>query len=431
MASRRPRSGRPFRTAAVVGIALLALLQGCASKDSAAPRPELLSSGWSDPSTLTPGAHFDAYALGVTQELRMHRLPFDPAMSDAELTRVAPFRALPNQGCHPGTPRGIAILIHGLSDTAFAMRDLANSLSRLCFESRVLLLPGHGTRPADLMVVDHKDWQAHVEAVVAQARRESDRVVLAGFSLGAALALAVAAESPERVDAVIGLSPAYRLRSNFLARQARWVAAFRPWLDIGPREDFARYGALPTRGIASTMAVLATMDDRVRRAGSVTTPWMVVQSEDDEVVDVAANRRFFDANAVDPRSVFVNYFSDPPKDAMGNRVIWLPAAHDTLRVVGLSHLAVHISPDNPHYGVQGTYRNCGSPPFRQEQEVRSCKEAQQVWYGVGGQSPPPGEAGARATFNPHYPDLERRIGEFLYRVVGRHREAAASQLRIP
>ena len=111
---------------------------------------------------------------------------------------------------------------------AFAMRDLANSLSRLCFESRVLLLPGHGTRPADLMVVDHKDWLAHVEAAVAQARRESDRVVLAGFSLGAALALAVAAESPEKVDAVIGLSPAYRLRSNFLARQARWVATFRP-----------------------------------------------------------------------------------------------------------------------------------------------------------------------------------------------------------
>ncbi len=124
---------------------------------------------------------------------------------------MAPFRTFPNQECHPGTPRGIAILIHGLFDTAFAMRDLANSLSRLCFESRVLLLPGHGTRPADLMVVDHKDWLAHVEAAVAQARRESERVVLAGFSLGAALALAVAAESPEKVDAVIGLSPAYRL----------------------------------------------------------------------------------------------------------------------------------------------------------------------------------------------------------------------------
>ena len=37
----------------------------------------------------------------------------------------------------------------------------------------------------------------------------------------------------------------------------------------------------------------------------------------------------------------------------------------------------------------------------------------------------PGEAGARATFNPHYPDLERRIGEFLSMVDGRHVEAAA------
>ena len=30
-----------------------------------------------------------------------------------------------------------------------------------------------------------------------------------------------------------------------------------------------------------------------------------------------------------------------------------------------------------------------------------------------GQSPPPGEPGARATFNPHHVDLEHRIEEFL------------------
>jgi hypothetical protein len=71
------------------------------------------------------------------------------------------------------------------------------------------------------------------------------------------------------------------------------------------------------------------------------------------------------------------------------------------------------------YGVSGTYRNCGSTPYREEHEIRSCRQAEQVWYGVGGQSPPPGEAGARATFNPHYADLERRIGEFLGRVDGR------------
>lgn len=381
MARGHSRSGHRFLQAPIFATALLAvwaLLSGCASKESTAPRPELQSSGWRDASAVAPVADFDAYVAGVTHELRAHRLPFAPSRADAELMSVAPFRIPPGQGCPPGAPRGIAVLVHGLSDTAFAMRDLASSFSRLCFESRVLLLPGHGTRPADLMVVDHRDWVAHVEAAVAQANRENDVVVLAGFSLGAALALAVAAERPGTVDAVIGLSPAYRLRSNALARQARWVATFRPWLDLGPREDFARYGAMPTRGIASTMAVLGLMERRVRRAGAVKTPWLVVQSEDDEVLDTVANREFFAESARDPRSVFVNYFSQPPEEAFSSRVIWLPAAHDALRVVGLSHLALHISPDNPHYK-----------------------------------------------------DLERRIGEFLNQVDNRYREAAATRLRKP
>ena len=47
------------------------------------------------------------------------------------------------------------------------------------------------------------------------------------------------------------------------------------------------------------------------------------------------------------------------------------------------------------------------------------------------QSPPPGEAGARATFNPHSPDLERRIAEFLNQVDGRHREASGTHRSRP
>ena len=418
------RSRSVVRPVVIAAAAVCMLLQGCVSQGDSAARTELVPSGWSDTRALAPVSDFDAYVLGVRKELRSHRVPFDPSMADAELGLVAPFRVPPDPACRSAQPRGIAILVHGLSDTAFAMRDLAGSLSRQCFESRVLLLPGHGTRPADLMVVDHEDWLGHVQAAVAQAARESDFVVMAGFSLGAALALTVAAEAPGTVDAVIGLSPAYRIRSTFLARQARWIAALRPWLDMGPRQDFARYSAMPTLGIASTMAVLGGMDARMSR-GALRTPWLVVQSEDDEVVDVEANRRFFGATAADPRSVLVNYFSVPPDAAPGDRVVWLPAADASLRVVGLSHLSVHIAPDNPHYGVAGSYRNCGSVPFRQEQEIRSCRQAVRVWYGVSGQSPPPGEAGARATFNPHYPDLERRIGLFLDAVDdGRAHDAA-------
>jgi len=106
---------------------------------------------------------------------------------------------------------------------------------------------------------------------------------------------------------------------------------------------------MPTRAIASTMAVRGRREARVRRQGAVRTPWLVVQSEDDEAVDVAGNRRFFEAHAGDPRSVLVNDVSGQPTAARGDRMTWLPAADAGLRVVGLSHLAVYILPDNPHY----------------------------------------------------------------------------------
>jgi hypothetical protein len=91
--SRHPRPGGRILSAAVLAAALLALLQGCASNESAAPRPELLSSGWSDPPAVAPGADFDAYVAEVTRELRVHRLPFDAAAADAELASVQGVRA--------------------------------------------------------------------------------------------------------------------------------------------------------------------------------------------------------------------------------------------------------------------------------------------------------------------------------------------------
>lgn len=400
----------------MLGMLLSVLLLGCSFNSDLPLRPELVKSGWGDPSALLPTEDFETYVRNVSQELRTHRLPFDVSRSDAELAKVAPFKIPPSSACKTGTPRGIVVLVHGLSDTAFAMRDLAMTFAKQCFESRAVLLPGHGTRPADLMSVEHRTWETHVAAAVRQARSENDHVVVAGFSLGAALALSVAAESPGEIAAVIGFSPAYRIRSNFLARQARWIAPFRPWLDLGPREDFARYGAMPTQGIASTVAALNSLEERMRKLQKLHIPWLVVQSEDDEVVDVVWNRHFFDSHARDDRSLLLNYFSNQLEKKSGAREIWLPAAHPSLQVVGISHLAVHISPENPHYGQSGTYRNCGFPPFRTEAEVQACKQAQRVWYGVGGQSPPAGEAGARSTFNPHYPDLERRIGEFLNKV---------------
>jgi len=83
----------------LLAIVLPVLLLGCSSTGHTPPRPELVLSGWRDPSALAPGADFETYIRDVSQELRKHRLPFVASMADAELGKVAPFRQLPDRGC--------------------------------------------------------------------------------------------------------------------------------------------------------------------------------------------------------------------------------------------------------------------------------------------------------------------------------------------
>ncbi len=144
------RPGTPQRRV-ILGMLLSVLLLGCSFNSDLPLRPELVKSCWGDPSALLPTADFETYVRNVSQELRTHRLPFDVSRSDAELAKVAPFKIPPGSACKTGTPRCIVVLVHGLSDTTFAMRDLAMTFAKQCFESRAVLLPGHGTRPADLM----------------------------------------------------------------------------------------------------------------------------------------------------------------------------------------------------------------------------------------------------------------------------------------
>jgi alpha-beta hydrolase superfamily lysophospholipase len=73
----------------------------------------------------------------------------------------APFELFPEgesvRGRNKPYRRGV-LLTHGLSDSPYHMRHLAAFFQRNGFRVMVLLLPGHGTQPGDLLHIHWQEW---------------------------------------------------------------------------------------------------------------------------------------------------------------------------------------------------------------------------------------------------------------------------------
>ena len=120
----------------------------------------------------------------------------------------------------PAEIRGAALLVHGLSDSPYSMRALADTLYAQGYYVLALRLPGHGTVPAGLVDVSWRDWYAAVELAARHAASQAPGkpFIAAGHSTGAALVTLYsvrALDDPSLpkpqglylVSAAIGISP--------------------------------------------------------------------------------------------------------------------------------------------------------------------------------------------------------------------------------
>ena len=51
------------------------------------------------------------------------------------------------------------LLVHGLADSPYTYSDIASDLREQGVTVQVLLLPGHGSKPEDLLLPKYQDWQ--------------------------------------------------------------------------------------------------------------------------------------------------------------------------------------------------------------------------------------------------------------------------------
>jgi carboxylesterase len=135
-------------------------------------------------------------------------------------------------------------------------------------------LPGHGGDPADLIDVTWIDW--------LEAARDWPADVVVGQSMGAALALALAAQGRVRGAVIINPLTADPDAIDGLEwRQSRGTTT----IEVGPSTvGEAAYTSLPIESLLAMHHGLGTLE-----LGAVTVPVLVVTSANDDVVDPASS----------------------------------------------------------------------------------------------------------------------------------------------
>ena len=220
-----------------------------------------------------------------------------------------------------------ALVVHGYPGTPDEVRALSELFRDEGWTVRSLLLPGFGAQIATLPQRRCEEWLAAVLQALQDLQREHDPVVVAAFSMGAALSIAAAAESPP--SAMVLVAPFWRLGSGALDALIALVRPFlppilRPLRRMNLDQPQIRRGvseALPdldlddpdVRRRARDLDVPVSMVDQVRRAGRwgwrsaerVGGPLLIVQGLDDEVTPVRHTRRLLRRFRSTPRYVEV------------------------------------------------------------------------------------------------------------------------------
>jgi alpha-beta hydrolase superfamily lysophospholipase len=204
-------------------------------------------------------------------------------------------------------PKGAVLLLHGLTDSPYSMRALAELFAARGWYVVGLRLPGHGTAPSALTDVTFEDWAAAVRMAAKDLRAKVGAdvpFVIAGYSCGAALAVEYAlatmqGEALPRASGLILLSPAIGVSSVaalavWPARIAHWTGVHKlEWTDTSPEYDPYKYNGFTVNAAEQMYRVTQRIRERIDaldKPGGVAgmPPVLAFQSAADATVSAPA-----------------------------------------------------------------------------------------------------------------------------------------------
>src|SRR5210317_1312569 len=202
------------------------------------------------------------------------------------------------------SPRGVAVLLHGLSDSPYSMLTTARTLVEAGFSVVVPRLPGHGFAVGGLRQARWEDWTATVRIAVRHALRlagDEPSLVLVGYSNGGLLAIDYALRCEEYADLIcpdrlVLMSPAIAVSRAAIVTNLHsltsWIPYFEKfqWLSIMPEVDPFKFTSFPKRAAWETYQVSTRMHKELARPAEAAKlpPMLTFQSVVDNTINAPA-----------------------------------------------------------------------------------------------------------------------------------------------
>lgn len=233
-------------------------------------------------------------------------------MSDLNIASLGMFAGDEHQPFFWEGGQPAALLIHGFMGTPAEFRPLARELHQVGWTVQGLLLPGFGQQIDTLFDRRYQEWleAAHLALVNLQAKHRP--IMLVGYSMGAAVALNVAASTSP--DQLILLAPFLRIgntfhhiiwqvvkhllprpqpfkKANFSdARIGEFFGGLIPELDLeDPQvQENLRQLSVPARFVDQVLGVGRAAE---RAAAQIQLPTLIIQGTQDQAVRPARTRQ--------------------------------------------------------------------------------------------------------------------------------------------
>jgi carboxylesterase len=229
------------------------------------------------------------------------------------------------------------LLVHGITGSPAEMKPLVRKLTAEGFEVACPPLAGHCSSLTELKQTRWTDWYKSLEVALDDLRARCERVFVSGLSMGALLALKLAADHPDLIAGVATLSATFfydgwnvpRLRQRYLLplviySPLRFFLSYHEPSPYGIKDDRIRtmidavyrgqceglpetygYSEFPGVTIRETFRLIAAAK---RELAAIVAPLLIVHSTEDDMASLK-NAAFL-ANGVSSPVVETFYVDD-------------------------------------------------------------------------------------------------------------------------